>query len=115
MSDISRIEKKTDAVLDKINRAHLIATLSVLQSQNQIKKSKEELQMKKFNIGSKLSNRTKIIMGITLVTGIGAVISAVKDSRDIADIEFIDVTEELGERVVERLEEATSAIAEEVE
>ena len=107
LSDLSRVEKKTDAVLEKINRTHLIAMLYVLQgkeNQNLInKKIKEDKHMK--NIGSKFSNRTKVIGGMTILLGIGTVVSMVKDAKEVnaldADVELLDgdVTEVIDDAI----------------
>ena len=118
LSDISRIEKKTDNVLTTLNRAQLIATLYVLKEKpNKLKKFKEETQMK--NIGSKFSNRTKVIGGMTILLGIGTVISAARDFKEIKEIEneavlLEDVTDGV-EQLASSIEEATDAAAEVIE
>jgi len=118
LSDISRIEKKTDNVLTTLNRAQLIATLYVLKEKpNKLKKFKEETQMK--NIGSKFSNRTKVIGGMTILLGIGTAISAARDFKEIKEIEneavlLEDVTDGV-EQIASSIEEATDAAAEVIE
>ena len=111
LSDISRLEKKTDAVIDTLNRAKLIATLYVLkekEKENLInKKFKEDIHMK--NIGSKFSNRTKVIGGVTILLGIGTVISAVRDTKELREIS------ELGEDIREMLPDEVDGIIDDIE
>ena len=64
----------------------------------------------KFNIFSKLSNRTKIIAGGTILLATAAVVSAVVDGREINAIEkdYSD-TEAIGEAVADAIEELASS------
>ncbi len=62
-------------------------------------------------IGSKFSNRTKTLAGITLLTGIGAAVSIVRDIRSD------DIAEEAPAVLLEELpiEDAAAAVASDVE
>ena len=66
--------------------------------------------MKKF--GSKLSNRTKVIGGMTILLGIGTIISAIKDSKEIKEIEGDEI---LLEDISDGTEEVINAIDDAVE
>lgn len=108
LSDISRIEKKTDKVIDTLNRAHLIATLYVLKEKKNQIKFKEEKDMKKFG---KFSNRTKVIGGVTVLLGAATIISAIKDSRDVSEIEEgIEILELVPEGAEELVDTATEIV-----
>lgn len=117
LSDVSRLEKKTDKVINTLNRANLIATLYVLKEKQNLfnKNFKEDNHMK--NFGGKFSNRTKAIGGVTILLGIGTVISAVKDKKELREIdevgeEMLDlIPEEVG-GIIDDIEDATSEIVE---
>ena len=98
LSDLERVEKKTDKVLNTLNRANLIATLYVLK-EKQNKNFKEETQMK--NIGSKFSNRTKVIGGMTILLGIGTIVSAVRDSKELKEIETDSIVDDISDTIEE--------------
>ena len=100
MSDINKVDKKTNEVVKKINHAHLVATLYVLKEDptNSFTKNKEENNMK---IGSKFSNRTKILGGTTILLGAATIITVVKERLGMKKEE---VVEELLEEVQDGVE-----------
>lgn len=113
LSDMSKMQKKTDETIETLNRAHLIATYYILNQDptNQIKKFKEETQMKKFNIGSNLSNRTKVIGSMTILLGIGTIISGIKDTKEIKALESAaDMVNDAVDGIRETVEEVGSDI-----
>ena len=82
LSDLSNVERKTDEIVNALNRAHLIATLYVLKEDptNSFTKNTEENNMKNDKkIGSSISNRTKVLGGMTILIGAATIISGVKD------------------------------------
>ena len=69
---------------------------------------------KKFNVklGSKLSNRTKIILGVTIPLIGGAIISVVSDIRqDNLDTAADEIIEGVTERLPEMIEDAAETVA----
>ena len=112
-NQMDKYEKRTENALKVLNRASLIATYYVLKKDptNQFKHSKEETNMKKFNIGSKFSNRTKVIGSVALAFTIGAAASAVHDVKvaDVAADELIEL-EIAPEAVEAAVEDAAEVI-----
>ena len=112
LSDIERLESKTDKVLNTLNRATLIATLKVLKENQKpnSNKFKEEKNMKLFG---KISNRTKVIGGMTILLGIGTAISMIKDSKEIDSIEdgieTFELIPEAAEELVDTIEDVADA------
>ena len=104
MRDLRKANKKADKKIDALNRAHLIATLYVLKDPNWIKKYEEEIKMKqkRNKIGSKFSNRTKAILGTTVLFAVGTVISIFKDP---AGDSIVDTAENIGDSIEGTLEE----------
>lgn len=110
ISDMNRIDKKTDEILNTMNRANLIATLYVLKNhQNTLKHYKEETKMKKLYI----SNRTKVFGTMTILLGAGTAVSAIKDLKAIKELDATtapEVLEEITEDLAEAVEDAASGI-----
>lgn len=112
LSDISKNNKRTDEVINNLSRAQLIATYYVLKEDptNQFKKSKEENKMKKF--GSNISNRTKVLGGMTILLGAATIISGVKDKRNIESSDsngIEDTVENIRDGIENAIEDITSS------
>ena len=78
------LDKKTERLLESLNRSQLIATYYMLK-ENESDLIKEEQIMK----NGKFSNRTKAVAGITVALGVATVISGIKDYRDLKEIEMV--------------------------
>ena len=113
LHDISKIEKRTNEVVNNIDYAHLIATLYVLEEDptNSFTKNKEENNMK---IGNKISNRTKIMGGTSILLALATVVSVVKDNLDLKSSEE-NVIEEAADVIIDVIEEAIDDIPEGVD
>lgn len=61
-------------------------------------------------IGSKFSNRTKVIGGMTILLGVGTIISAVKDNAELKKIDAdAELLEETMTEVADAIEEVATA------
>lgn len=91
LSDISKVNRRTDDVVNKLNRAHLIATYYVLKEDpTKSLNSKEETKMK---FMSKISNRTKVMGAMTILLGTATGISMLKDRRSVKELEANDIAD----------------------
>lgn len=115
LHELSKTKAQTDEMIEALNRAHLIATLYVLKDpKNNFKKFKEETQMK-LNLKGNLSNRTKVIGGLTIIGALVTGISMFVDAKQIESIEAADESASAVERVVDAIEEIASAVADRAE
>ena len=64
------------------------------------------------NIGSKLSNRTKVIGGMTILLGLGTIVSIVKDSKEIKELEADENVIEAAAEFVEEIDDGVSDVVE---
>lgn len=114
LSDMSNINKKTNQAINTLNRAHLIATYYVLKEDptNQIK-NMEETKMKKIKFANKFSNRTKVFGGMTVLLGIGTIISTVFDKKPSGENEA--TLPDIINDVVDTAGDAAETISDEVD
>lgn len=109
LSDISKLEKKTDNILDTLDRAHLIATLYVLKEKEPkhiYSNYKEEITMK--NNEGTMSNRTKVLGAISIGFTIAAVASLIKDRKTLGIEEELS---SLGDSAMDLIEDSVSDAA----
>lgn len=69
--------------------------------------------MKKLNLNilSNVSNRTKVIGGVTIIGAIAAGISMIVDAKQVSEIETAEVIDtSMAERLEEAVEEVASAV-----
>ncbi len=74
--------------------------------------------MKKFNLNplNNVSNRTKVIGGVTLIGAIAAGISMIVDAKQVSEIETAEIVDtSIAERLEEGAEEVASAVESAVE